>query len=249
MVGRLTALFSLLLSNHFCLKENKTIGVSLALNFCLMHILMISVYVYWSNHFCLKENKTIGVSLGSFPSVYTLGIGGLASRIENQDAIDIAVVGMLADPKDDISLVVVIRLNIAESKLAIDHVVCFCNPILPIIRLIIYAIITINQRDMTMKIRSKLFRHKERIMTLLTLLEICLLVILTCLMPKFVSAMKSQHLLGKLEEICCMVLDTEMIRVVKTEDPNDASGVVSAVITNAGVASYITGEALLLHRA
>lgn len=41
--------------------------------------------------------------------------------------------------------------------------------------------------------------------------------------------------------------DTEMIHVVKTEDPNDASGVVSAVITNAGVASCITGEALLVN--
>lgn len=41
--------------------------------------------------------------------------------------------------------------------------------------------------------------------------------------------------------------DTEMIHVVKIEDPNDASGVVSAVITNAGVASCITGEALLVN--
>ncbi|KAL5659109.1 hypothetical protein ACJX0J_032272, partial [Zea mays] len=83
----------------------------------------------------------------------------LASRIENQGAIDTAIVGMLADPKEPVlrelrSLAVVIRLNIAESKLAIDHVwgdIYFENYMS---YEIIYAIITINQRDMTMKIRD-----------------------------------------------------------------------------------------------
>jgi hypothetical protein len=37
------------------------------------------------------------------------------------------------------------------------------------------------------------------------------------------------------------------VHVVKIEDPNDASVVVSAVITNAGVASCITSEAPLVN--